>query len=60
MPTIEAPLERICTNCAHYGFRIGNPKSWSWVYCAKKGMWFPDREVKPGERKGCEEYEPHI
>jgi len=56
MPMIDAPVERICATCAHYGFRVGNPKGWCWVYCAKKRMWFPESMEKPGERKGCKDW----
>ncbi|MFA6290207.1 MAG: hypothetical protein WC637_00420 [Victivallales bacterium] len=56
-PTIEAPVERICATCAHYGFSLGNPNGWRWTYCAKKHEWFSDSEEKPGERKGCEEWQ---
>jgi len=55
-PEIDAPVERICGNCAHYGFKPGNPKGWRWAYCEKK-EWFPESIEKPGERKGCEEWQ---
>lgn len=56
-PEINAYQERICATCAHYGFKPGNPKGWRWACCKKKGFWFDDKEAKPGERKGCEEWQ---
>jgi hypothetical protein len=57
MPSLNAPKERICATCRHYGFKRGNPSGWRWTCCLKLKFWFPDQEVKPGERKGCEEWE---
>jgi hypothetical protein len=61
-PEINAPKERKCGTCAHYGFKRrdrqpGDPqRCWRWACCTKKGFWFPDDEEMPGERKGCEEW----
>ncbi len=57
MPTVNAPVERICATCAHYGWKRGNPDGWRWVYCEAKKKWFPDNVEKPGELKGCEEWQ---
>jgi len=53
---LQAPRERICRECGHYGFRRGNPESYRWSYCFKKQKWFPESIEFPGERKGCEEW----
>jgi hypothetical protein len=57
MPSTEAPREKICATCRQYGFKRGNPQGWRWTCCEKLKFWFPDKEAKPGERKGCEEWE---
>jgi hypothetical protein len=51
-----APVEHVCWRCKHYGFLEGNPKGWGWALCMLKCFWFPDKELKPGDRKGCEEW----
>jgi len=54
---MERIRDRVCWQCRQYGFRPGNPKGWRWACCFKKGFWFPEAEDKPGERKGCEEWQ---
>jgi hypothetical protein len=61
-PTLIAPREKICQTCRHYGWKKGNPRGWRWACCLRTSgvatpFWFPDSEEKPGERKGCEEWE---
>jgi hypothetical protein len=53
---VEAPRERKCGLCQHYGFNIGNPRGWRWAYCFYKEKWFPESIIKPGERQGCENW----
>jgi hypothetical protein len=57
MPDINAPRERKCSTCIHFAFKRGNPKGYLWACCTQRKFWFPDSEEKPGERKGCEEWE---
>ena len=54
---MEAPRERKCGLCRSYGFKPDNPRGWRWAYCGKKEKWFPETIAKPGERRGCEEWE---
>lgn len=54
---MQGARERYCWTCNHCGFKSGNPKGWRWAYCFKRQFWFPDTEDKPGERKGCEDWE---
>ncbi len=54
---MDAARERICGTCHQYGFKAGNPTGWRWTYCRKKKKWFRDEIDKPGETKGCEDWE---
>lgn len=54
---MEQPRERICATCHHYGFKTGNPKGRTWAYCWKKAKWFRDEIEKPGETRGCTDWE---
>jgi len=54
---LRGARERYCWTCRHYGFKSGNPQGWRWACCGKRRFWFPDSEAKPGERKGCEDWE---
>lgn len=56
-PEIEATKEIKCGTCRNYTFKPGNPDGWRWAYCEFKKKWFPENIDKPGERKGCEEWQ---
>jgi len=56
MPELTASLERICATCGHFDWKPGNPNGWRWAYCNLKKKWFQESIEKPGERKGCEEW----
>lgn len=56
MPQIDAPREKKCSYCIHYGFKRGNPRGYRWAYCFKRNSWFRNDVEKPGDYK-CEEWE---